>query len=99
MLERADRDFREYGVWGVSRGPLRGIPYKVYAVEAPVHSSLWPFLVVTIPARLWRLLGVWLAFLLGGMVLRRVQKMRVAPWLHSAIWIVVYVLYWIKVAR
>jgi hypothetical protein len=97
MFERVDRDFREYGVWGVSRGPLRGIPYKVYAVEAPAHSSLWPFLVGTIPARLWRLLGVWLAFSLGGIVLRHVQKIWAAPWLHGAIWIVVYTMYWIKV--
>ena len=40
MFEGAERDFNQYGIWGASLGPLRGIPYKVYAVEAPAHSGI-----------------------------------------------------------
>ena len=35
MFERAESDYREFGIWAARMGPVRGIPYKVYAVEAP----------------------------------------------------------------
>ena len=40
MFDRAQHDLNDYGVGGTSLGPVRGIPYKVYAVEAPSHSAL-----------------------------------------------------------
>ena len=79
MFRRADQDFSEHGLWGVALGPLRGIPYKVYAVEAPAYTSLWPFLLITIPARLWRLLAVWLGFSSAGALLRRAGRGTLAP--------------------
>ncbi len=97
MFERADRDFNQYGIWGASLGPMRGIPYKVYAVEAPAHSALWPFLLVTIPARLWRLLVVWLGFAGTGAVLRKLGRTSLAPALHATFWVVTYVIYWTTV--
>jgi hypothetical protein len=97
MFERAEDDYRQFGIWAASKGPTRGIPYKVYAVEAPEHSSLWPFLLVTIPARLWRLLVVWLGFAGTGMLLRKLGRASLAPALHALFWIVVYVIYWTTV--
>jgi hypothetical protein len=97
MFERAESDYREFGIWATSWGPLRGIPYKVYAVEAPEHSSLWPFLLVTIPARLWRLLVVWLGFAGSGMLLRKLGHASRAPALHAFFWIVGYTIYWATV--
>lgn len=97
MFEHADRDFRRFGLWAASKGPLSGIPYKVYAVEAPVHSALWPFLLVSVPARLWRLLLVWAGFAATGMLLRRWQRLGLAPGLHAGFWILVYAVYWSKV--
>jgi membrane protein YqaA with SNARE-associated domain len=97
MFERADLDFRQYGVWGASLGPLRGIPYKVYAVEAPAHSAWWPFLLATIPARLWRFVLVWLGFAATGAVLRKLDRASLAPGLHAVFWIVTYVIYWTTV--
>lgn len=94
MFERADRDFLQFGVWGANAGPVRGVPYKVYAVEAPAHSTLWPFLLATIPARLWRLLIVWLAFATTGALLRRLGRASLAPRLHAVFWVLVYVIYW-----
>jgi len=38
---------------GVLLGPVRGIPYKVYAVAAGARrGGLWPFLLISAPARL-----------------------------------------------
>ncbi len=97
MFEHADRDFDQYGIWGASLGPLRGIPYKVYAVEAPAHSALWPFLLVTIPARLWRLVVVWLGFAGTGALLRRLDRAGLGPALGAIFWVVTYAIYWTTV--
>jgi membrane protein YqaA with SNARE-associated domain len=97
MFDRAESDYRHDGIWAVSRGPLRGIPYKVYAVEAPQHFSLCSFLLTTIPARLWRLLLVWLGFAGAGVLLRKLGRSSLAPLLHLSCWILVYVVYWAKV--
>ena len=97
MFERAGRDFEQSGIWGVSRGPLRGIPYKVYAVEAPAHFTLWPFLLVTVPARLWRLIAVWMGFAAAGALLRKLGRAPLAPALHALFWIATYAIYWARV--
>ena len=97
MFERAESDYREFGIWAARMGPVRGIPYKVYAVEAPEHSSLRSFLMVTIPARIWRLLVVWLGFAGTGLLLRKLGRASLAPALHAPFWIVVYVVYWARV--
>ena len=97
MFQRAESDYREFGIWAAIMGPVRGIPYKVYAVEAPEHSNLQSFLMVTIPARIWRLLVVWVVFAGTGLLLRKLARASLAPALHALFWIVVYVLYWAKV--
>jgi membrane protein YqaA with SNARE-associated domain len=97
MFEHADCDFNQYGIWGASLGPLRGIPFKVYAVEAPAHSALWPFLLVTIPARLWRLVVVWLGFAGTGALLRKLGRVGLGPALHAIFWVVTYAIYWATV--
>ena len=97
MFTRAEGDWNRYGIWGVSLGPLRGIPYKVYAVEAPAHSGLLEFLLVTIPARLWRLAAVWVGFAGTGILLRKAGRASAAPVLHALFWIVTYAIYWSKV--
>jgi hypothetical protein len=96
MFERAESDYRQLGIWAATKGPVRGIPYKVYAVEAPEHSSLRSFLLVTIPARIWRLLVVWLGFAGAGMFLRKLGRASLAPVFHAPFWIVVYVIYWAR---
>ena len=97
MFARAQQDLHDHGVWGTSLGPVRGIPYKVYAVEAPAHCGLWRFLLVTIPARLWRLVVVWLGFAGAGRVLRGLHRESWAPILHAVFWIVMYAIYWATV--
>lgn len=97
MFEQAERDWSEYGAWGAALGPVRGIPYKVYAVEGPAHSAVWPFLLVTLPARLWRLVVVWLGFAAAGAMLRKLNRPSLAVALHAVFWIVTYAIYWAKV--
>ncbi len=97
MFDRAESDYRQFGIWAAAIGPVRGIPYKIYAVEAPDHSGLWPFLLITIPARAWRLLAVWMVFAAAGMFLRKLGRASLAPGLHALCWILVYAVYWFKV--
>ena len=97
MFERAESDYREFGIWATAKGPIRGIPYKVYAVEAPEHATFLAFLLVTIPARTWRLIAVWLGFAGAGLILRRLGRQSLAPALHATFWIGVYAVYWARV--
>lgn len=97
MFQRSEADYARFGIWAVSLGPIRGIPYKVYAIEAPGHCSLGTFMLVTIPARMMRLLVVWAAFAAAGLALRAFRCRSVAPVLHVLVWIVVYAVYWAKV--
>ena len=55
MMDRVQAALEDLGVGAVFIGPLQGIPYKTYAVQA--HSagiSLTLFLLISIPARLIR---------------------------------------------
>jgi len=97
MFDRADSDFRRFGFWAVAKGPASGIPYKVYAVEAPIHTTLWPFLLMSVPARLWRLLMVWIGFATARLFLHKLGRPALAPWLHAAFWIMVYAVYWSRI--
>jgi hypothetical protein len=96
MFERAEKDYRDFGAWAAAIGPVRGIPYKVYAVEAPEHCGWFSFLLITIPARAWRLIAVWMGFAGAGMILRRMGRGWLAP-VHGSFWVVVYIAYWAKV--
>jgi len=99
MFDRAENDYQKLGPWAAAVGPLRGIPYKIYAVEAPEHLTLPIFLLITIPARTWRLLAVWLIFSSAGILLRKMRLSALTPTLHACVWITVYVIYWTKISR
>jgi hypothetical protein len=81
----------------MSLGPVRGIPYKVYAVEAPGKSTLLDFALFSIPARLWRFVVVWLGFAGAGLLLRKMGRASLAPLLHAVFWVVTYAVYWTSV--
>jgi hypothetical protein len=97
MFERAERDYKQFGAWAALVGPLRGIPYKVYAVEAREHSGLGQFLLITVPARAWRLLLIWSGSTALFFMLRKWRLTAWVPLIHGTFWIVVYIVYWAKV--
>jgi hypothetical protein len=99
MFQSVSSDITSLGVWALCKGPLSGIPYKVYAVLSPGFIPLLPFLLVSIPARLERLLVSWIIFSLAGMVLKRflVRYPALGPALHGIYWIIIYALYWSRV--
>lgn len=96
MFEQVRNDYATFGALALCQGPLSGIPYKVYAVLAPPVVSLGMFLLVSIPARLERLLVSWLIFAVAGRLLQRSlqQRPNLGLWLHGIYWGGVYLFYW-----
>jgi membrane protein YqaA with SNARE-associated domain len=101
MVQSVAVQFDEGGLWALVAGPLGGIPYKVYAVEAGARRLSLPlFLLITVPARLERLLPVSLgAGLLGAGLRPRLQRR--PGWaliLYALLWAVIYALYYAALA-
>lgn len=84
------------GLPAILMGPVQGIPYKVYVVEATtLELSTWKLLAVSVPARLIRfLLVTLLAIGLARGPLRRLST-RTLRILHVVLWTVFYVAYFI----
>jgi hypothetical protein len=78
LLARGGEMLREQGVWSLFAGMLRGMPYKIFAIEAP-HSGIGiaMLLAVTVPARLVR-------FLLVSTVTHLVARRVLGAWSHRA---------------
>ena len=96
MFQVTRSDYETSGVWALCKGPLSGIPYKVYAVEAPGHASLLSFLSVSIPGRLERLVITWVLFAGVGLALRKpiARHVGLAVLGYGLYWISVYAYYW-----
>jgi len=96
MAERVSDDFEQHGVWALLLGPTSGIPYKLYAVTAPAHVSYAAFVLVTVPARLERLIITWAIFSVLGIALGKWMRREpgLGLGLHAVYWIVVYAFYW-----
>ena len=96
MFVKVDDGFRSQGLYALFWGSIEGIPYKLYAVEAPRFTRENRFLLATPPARAVRFLLVWSVFGLIAGWLRTHLALRMAHllWIHSLVWIVVYAFYW-----
>lgn len=96
MIDRVEKDYQKHGAGAVFRGPIAGIPYKIYAVQAPANVSMTVFLLVSVPARAARFVLVWLCFSLAGWGLRRMWPERVAipTAAHAVFWVGFYSYYW-----
>lgn len=94
MIDAVDAAYARRGPAAVLTGPLRGIPYKVYAVRAPAQGvGLGAFLLASVPARLVRF--VLMAALAAG-VSRALglSRRRVAWALWAGLWAAGYGFYW-----
>ena len=102
MLEDASAKLARDGWWALLRGPLDGIPYKVYAAEAGARGlpagelAAW-----TVPARLWRFLAVALGAGFTGVAFRGSLRRREGAWLaaYLGFWVVTYARYFARLDR
>lgn len=99
MFERIDRGYEASGAAALVEGPMSGIPYKAYAVEAPRYTTLGRFLLWSVPARLERFVITWVIFAALGLLIRTRRRnfAHLAIGLHLAYWCCVYTAYWITI--
>jgi len=100
MFDGVRNGYERHGMTALFLGPLSGIPYKIYAIEAPPHFGLVRFAFATAPARAWRFILVCLFAGSAASLLR--QKWKKTPkqlaTIHSVVWILFYALYWARIA-
>jgi membrane protein YqaA with SNARE-associated domain len=95
MLVKVHQELSDKGLVAMLSGPLVGIPYKIYAVQAGALGLPWPrFLLMTIPARIVRFLITCVVFnFLAGHIRRYGGPKAVAGcWL--LFWVLNYTFYW-----
>lgn len=96
MVTTVRESYDEHGVVALLTGPLNGIPYKLYAIEAPEKDiSLPKFLIVSFPARMERLAsGLILFGAIGYWQRKRTQRApNVALFGWACYWIAIYIAY------
>ena len=100
MVRTAAAQMQVGGLGAMLRGPLHGIPYKIYAVQAGrQHLPFLPLLLMTIPARLERFLPVALANAALGTAFKKFIQRHTALVVgaYALMWVGVYVLYYLRV--
>jgi membrane protein YqaA with SNARE-associated domain len=97
MFDQAQTDLKIHGAIGAVFGPSRGIPYKVYAVQAPQAGiGLGSFALASIPARAWRLIIFISIFSVIGYGLRKAKREHWAVKLHALFWVFAIGGYWLN---
>jgi membrane protein YqaA with SNARE-associated domain len=96
MFNKVEEGFRKQGLLAVVIGSVTGIPYKLYAVEAPRFTTARAFLFATPVARGARFLAVWFLFTEIAQWLRRRLNWSTSNLLrvYAIVWIASYALYW-----
>ncbi len=96
MLDKTQADLGKNGIWTMVKRPRAGVPYKVYAVQAPRYASWRGFMLVSILARLERFAPFWLAASLLGLLFRKSIATRpgAAVAMHALMWSAGYAWYW-----
>lgn len=87
-------NMQQSGLLAIFLGPLQGLPYKTFAVQAyGAGISLETFLLISIPARLLRFLVIaYMArWIVRGLLNNLQRKSLIAVW--CGVWILVYGLY------
>jgi hypothetical protein len=97
MVQKVSVGLDASGLKSLLMGPLNGIPYKIYSVNAALqHFSLSDFLLWSIPARLERILPVTIFALILGLVFRKSIKKNPKYWVigYLATWVLIYIFYY-----
>jgi hypothetical protein len=100
MISQVHASYRTRGLGAMFLGPLSGIPYKIYAVEAPEFLGEGAFLWLTVPVRAERFLIVWAGFGIARFLLQRSRRWMASQLtiLHSSFWVLFYAFYWGRIA-
>ncbi|MBO1001981.1 hypothetical protein ACFSKI_12015 [Pseudogracilibacillus auburnensis] len=94
MLHDVQVSLREKGLIAMVLGPIRGIPYKAYAIMAPGASIRFiPFFLASIPARFIRFFLTSVAAWYAAEVLFGYAPMWVKYLVWGIVWVIVYVIY------
>ena len=96
MWTHVRADLEELGWLSIRKGPMRGIPYKLYAVDAPCCLSLGIFLLASIPGRLERFLVLTALLALIGWAFHGPvhRHSTAAALILLAVWSAFYARYW-----
>lgn len=95
MLGQVHDALAHEGLTAMLSGPIKGIPYKIYAVQAgDMGLSWWGFALMTVPARVLRFLFNCLAFHYIAKLLHHFLGPKPLPWCWIAFWIMNYWVYW-----
>jgi membrane protein YqaA with SNARE-associated domain len=98
MFDEVEESFGWQGAAGMLAGPSSGIPYKVYAVLAPHFFGAASFLLMSVPARLERLLLSVVVFAgIGRFARTRITRHPTLTVVAYALcWAAVYAVYWAR---
>ena len=100
MIVSVQQQIAESGLTALFLGPLGGIPYKIYAVEAADLSyGLAIFLGISIPARLSRFALVTIVAGAASLALRRRFSLRTVQMIHVSCWVAFYTWFFWAIAN
>ena len=94
MLDNVELSLKEKGIVAMITGPIRGIPYKAFAIFAPkVGINFGAFLLASIPARFIRFFFTsMIAWLLADVLFDYIPMWaKYSVW--GIVWIIVYIIY------
>ena len=94
MIAATARDLQYATLWPLIEGGFRGVPYKIYAVEAgATGTNFLVFMTATIPARLLRFWAAIVIVTAMAGLLRRRLKMNAVIAIFAVCWFGFYAFY------
>jgi membrane protein DedA with SNARE-associated domain len=99
IVNSVSEQMQSTGLRAMVGGPQRGIPYKIYAAQAgQQHLPFMLFLLVTIPARLARILPFALPCAAFGVLFKSLvqRRTRLVLFAYALFWVGIYVSYYLR---
>ena len=96
MYDKTQHSFEQSGITALLLGTVKGIPYKIFAVQANRYTS-WPiFILASVIARLERFVPFWIVAAVCSAFFRKTTDRRpsLVVTAHACIWILGYAWYW-----
>jgi len=99
LIAKVQSQLREFDLLSLFVGPIKGIPYRIYILEAAnIGYGLVVLLLVSIPARLVRFLTVALVLGAFGQLLQLRYTLRAVQIAHITLWSLFYAWYFWVIA-